>query len=605
MFSSRILRSIIVLLAFSAYTIPTYTMWRSVANSFARAAQTVRTQAPKMAKVGSNITPAAAHAAQKPIIQAAKPTAQQSWWSKFTSSMNNAWAYIQQKITLPSWFSKNQISAYTKKVARNTAKAIASRAPLAAGIVAATVAQAQGQENNKFTEKEIFNRRYDTAYRKEALAFALANITAQDAVTIERIITILETYRESHEPIVKAALAHFSKTHPLLIKNILAHNAWAADDFVKQLICTENPHLEKLLSNNKIYDYQWTACHGDGLRQFSIAELAEKEKKLRVQYPVAQSNVLQHALHNYDTIPSSMITCTQKNHWPTPSEKHFCSNIKSVIWHIFEGHTIKQKTNAIPLFEQALAKEREELAKGNHIFYHGRQWEWDLVADIYKGLYNTTNSTKPRVGNDYTFLRFDDSTAKFGQALFLNIPLFGNSVKPGESTSQYVLSNEDCSSNKVKEFTPQELFSRFNLQKQYSRYENEFKQLAVLHQKANPSNIGSLLMVAVDNAHVNDIYPVDWYAYNKKPVTLSTGEQTLETKKILAELKAGILPGGGDTIEYVLPLTKEYALDPEKGPRIYAMNACDPAKYKEYTDFRDQLFAKIKADMQQNGGNIS
>ena len=112
-------------------------------------------------------------------------------------------------------------------------------------------------------------------------------------------------------------------------------------------------------------------------------------------------------------------------------------------------------------------------------------------------------------------------------------------------------------------------------------------------------------MVSIDDANANTVYPVHKYANNPKPVTLSSGEKTLEPKKILAELKAGILPEGGDTIEYVLPLTKEYALDPEKGPRIYAMNACDPAKYKEYTDFRDQLFAKIKADMNKNGGNIS
>ena len=318
--------------------------------------------------------------------------------------------------------------------------------------------------------------------------------------------------------------------------------------------------------------------------------------------PLYDTNILNAVMQGYNAdLPIWMIDCTAQNHQATQSEKHFCANVASVMKYIFKDQNIKRKSNAIPLFKRALAKEREELAKGNHVFYHGRQWEWDYVADVYKGLHNATHPTDKTVGNDYTFLRFDASSGDFGNALFLNVPLFGNTKHWGNSTAQLVLSSYDWSGGKHLYFAPDKLFSQFKLAAQYPAYKDNFKQLKLLHQKANPSKIGSLLMVVLDDKKVNTVYlPVRGVANNKNPVTLSTGEQTLETRKIIAELKAGKLPDGGDSLEYVLPLDKDYALDPQKGPRIYSMNACDPAKYKEYTDYRDALFSKIKKDMEKS-----
>ena len=251
-----------------------------------------------------------------------------------------------------------------------------------------------------------------------------------------------------------------------------------------------------------------------------------------------------------------------------------------------------------PCSNGQLQKNEKSLQREISVFYHGRRWEWDYVADVYKGLHNATHPADKTVGNDYTFLRFDNSSGDFGNALFLNVPLFGNTKWWGNSTAQLILKSYDWSNGKHHDFAPEKLFAQFKQASHYSAYKDDFKQLELLHQKANPSKIGSLLMVVVDDKNVNTVYPVQTYAHKKSPVTLSTGEKTLETRKIIADLKAGKLPEGGDSLEYVLPLNKDYALDPQKGPRIHALNACDPAKYKEYTDYRDQLFAKIKKDME-------
>jgi len=328
--------------------------------------------------------------------------------------------------------------------------------------------------------------------------------------------------------------------------------------------------------------------------------LREAITQNNLDVPLTKTNILDTALDVYDTLPTFMLECTTQNHTSSHSEKHFCAQTTSVIKNVFRHLAIKKRLNATRLFKQALTKEREELAKGNHVFYHGRGWEWDFIADLYKEMHNLKTPAM-KVGNDYTFLTFDDSKRAYGKALFLNMSLFGNSYITKNSTAHLILKNADWSRGRYKEFTTQKLAAQFKLDKYYPIYQEEFTKLELLHQQANPTKIGSLLMVVVDDKNVNTIYPVIELANFKQVAALSTGEVTLETRKIIAELKAGKLPEGGDFLEYALPLDKDYALDPQKGPRIYALNASDPVKYKEYTDYRNQLFAKIKADIDKDG----
>ena len=83
------------------------------------------------------------------------------------------------------------------------------------------------------------------------------------------------------------------------------------------------------------------------------------------------------------------------------------------------------------------------------------------------------------------------------------------------------------------------------------------------------------------------------------------GKKTLTMKSILDALiqdPATVSQDAGDhyghrtndQLEYAMPLTTAYALDPHNGPRIYSFNAADPAKLKAYEDARDALFIKIK-----------
>lgn len=854
---------LIILLATSLLSSPAHGMWNAFTTRVASAAQYARAKMSTFAQLAPKVS---AKPMQKLFAQtkAQSNGNESSWWQSLSENFSSAWNSLKKNFKIPQWLKSSTTQEQIKKTYKANSQTVLVHAPMLNTALAATTVAAQAYTNDDdaqfmptFTANNIFKYRLHTQHRSAFIAHAVKNITSKNAKTIETIVAILEQYPDSHVAITQAALDVFNDVQPVVLKEILAYNAWAKDEFVKKLITQDSPHLDKLFKNyiasssERNMQYNWFIGNGEGAQigithhilntiikkpqicsvlsfntifahisskfslyliglnfilrkaaikhygqdaatmialldgriQFSnitekpicvyspvtdaasisltnginieeaykaalremntlsvqdidsiyqilmrkffngpffewhhlnLTENIRKAAKKRfepyiVQHrpslqeliyihsytqtllgdreyslpmpailkypacayiqntnlhlhtpdslireihrnlyadlesipasyfeyihdkildsktekqefrekitplikdtlpPLYSRHILNAAMQGYDNgIPSFLTSCTPNNHQATHSEKHFCANIQLVIQQIFKNLSIKRKTNAIPLFKRAIAKEREELAKGNHVFYHGRQWQWDFVADIYKGLYNATRNSDEAVANNYTFLRFDASRSVYANGandgLFLNAPLFGNTKWWGNSTAQLILKSYDWSRGKSAQYTPATFFKQFNIDSHYTKYKTELAILESLHQKANPNNLGSLLVVSIDDKHIDKVYSAQTYVGHKKPITLSTGESTLDTKRILSELKAGKLPNGGDSIEYILPLDKDYALNPKEGPRIYSLNACDPVKYKEYIDYRDQLFAKIKADIDKAGG---
>lgn len=316
--------------------------------------------------------------------------------------------------------------------------------------------------------------------------------------------------------------------------------------------------------------------YGDNKENPELAQLAQKD---------IISAHLQSLQNRPSFIDNKLWECTATNHTNSQTEKHFCANISNVLQQIFKTGA-SRTSNAISLFNRARTKEREELSKGNYVFYHGRQWGWDFIADVYKHAYNITKKDTDQVRDDFVFLRFDDSKRRSwnGDPLYMNAALFGNSQNSGSCTAQYVMGGYDMSGGFQNNFTPNTILTSFALEKYYAQYHNDFNHLKKLHTDANPQKYGSLLVVSIPANEVNKVQ-------NTSRSGSAHGTKYLLDSRTIK-----------DHYEFTLPLDKDYALDPKKGPRIYSMNACDPAKYKEYTDYRDQLFAKIKSDM--NGGKV-
>lgn len=284
----------------------------------------------------------------------------------------------------------------------------------------------------------------------------------------------------------------------------------------------------------------------------------------------------------------------------TQTEQQFCKYMAKIIALLVQ-YKIKDEQPAVKkMLLNAFTKEVQEHKKGNYVFWHGRSYAWDYCAYVYKQLYNLNQLPANKVGDDYTFLRFDNSNTRWSDdstqdALYMNAYLFGNIDCYGHSTIQLVLSNDDFSRRLLDKFTAEYICSLFNLDKYFTKYQADFNELKRLHEAAG-TQVGNLLMISIDAKNIEHIYSAGDWVGQTVPITLSDGSETTEVKKIIADLKTGKLTEF-DHLQCVMPLTKEYALHPKKGPRIYSFNATHEVNRKKFEDFGKKLFAKIEADI--------
>jgi len=269
----------------------------------------------------------------------------------------------------------------------------------------------------------------------------------------------------------------------------------------------------------------------------------------------------------------------EKNHpRDTLSDSHMKEH-QGVIFSSFS--TLQYRPKIKKLFKEVLQKQHFDKEKGDCCLIHGRQPAWHYAADIYKKTFNLTQSIDKQIGDDYVFLRFDDSkrrTEDERDVLFMNAALFGNCHNRGSCTALYVMQGTDMSKGpSYYGFSPQSFFTKFKLLSYYEKYAAEFTQLEQLFHQANPHKHGQLLAVSIAHKDIGKI---------KTLYSHTTLQDSIESGKI------------DDQAEYILDMDKDYLLDPYNGPRIYSFNAYDQEKFKEYETARDQLFAQIRADIE-------
>jgi hypothetical protein len=265
---------------------------------------------------------------------------------------------------------------------------------------------------------------------------------------------------------------------------------------------------------------------------------------------------------------------------------------------------------ALSLLQRAYELEKQETAKGSCVFFHGRSYEWDYPMDLCKQLYNLQHPDN-QLGEDQQFLRFDSSENRRWQnkndAFFLNAVLFGNSSWDPSCSLFLALNNIDLSKSnesnqlnqsKVDTFTEEVLFKQCSIVSYYERHKNEFAYLKKLHNAANPHRIGNLLVISTRD--ISCIYPAYFgsnIAYMQN-VALN-GKPTNDVRLIIEALKKDPFAiASSNRIEFILNLSEPRMRNPHiNGLKVYSLTGCDPEKRKEYEQYRDQLFAIIKAEM--------
>lgn len=307
------------------------------------------------------------------------------------------------------------------------------------------------------------------------------------------------------------------------------------------------------------------------------------------------------------------ISCIDPSHTATQSDHHVC-NHKKEVYEMLKKYPSSETLDIRNLFKQIHAKEKEENNKSNYTFLHSRIWEWDFVSDMYKHIHNLNEQPQDRIGDDYVPLRFDSSKGEYASEehdmLFLNPALFSNTQYLGNSTIQSFLRGLDWSAGKSAQFSPQTFFKKHNLFC-YSNYEKEFADLKQLHTQANPKKYGSMLMLSINDKNLQYVHSVG-NASEIQPVYID-GQKVTDIHQIMKSYKENPskLKGNPDRLGHLQPadslqfglILNKHTLNHKTGPRIYSFNAADPKLYQEYCAKRDELFAKIAQEMEQDKTN--
>jgi len=294
----------------------------------------------------------------------------------------------------------------------------------------------------------------------------------------------------------------------------------------------------------------------------------------------------------------------------TQSENHFQA-CKKTVKNNFSQHLRKNK-EARKVFKQIQDKEKEEHEKGRYTFVHAQKWKWNFLAEFFKLLWEIKYDEQI---DDYQFLRFlpkkhnakqekkkrknalngsDNGGYGWGnngqeaERLFMNHAIFANSGNQGRCSAWYWLRNHDQSNPNIKVY---DLLKALDLEHLYRKYKTKFQKLEKLHEES--SKYGNILLLSFDQTQLKECVIPAGGGGNRNSAYINGG-YTYDVKKIVDALRNN--PSSvqaPNSVMYCTVLTQDYALDPHKGPRIYAFNHTEEKKYEEYK----KLWEEIKQNL--------
>lgn len=249
-------------------------------------------------------------------------------------------------------------------------------------------------------------------------------------------------------------------------------------------------------------------------------------------------------------------------------------------------------------------QEKIEHDNEHYVFYHGRQWTWNFLSDIYKQLWNITRNDN--VNDNFHFLRLGLPGPKRDgnyDLLFMNSAIFGNLTNHGSCTFHYWFTNFDQSWNKNLPDLLIEIFKYYNLIHLFNEYKNDLLKLQDLHKQI--SSHGEILMISIPANKLDNVIPTE-SGGGIKAIKMND-KSIIGTKIILDAIKNNPKDLNDiDRLEWGLVLgifrqdsyySNLYTRDPNKGLNIYSFYLGDENKMEEYKNLRDKIFEKIKQDI--------
>ncbi len=422
-----------------------------------------------------------------------------------------------------------------------------------------------------------------------------------------------DIYKNNFDLFTMDTLAFIAKKSPLLIKDLTN----TIISVLKEKLLTDNTYSEYFCS--LIIDIiHFTRYTNPPLAEdFANAILAQFKKASKSD---AGLNLLTKILPVAEILEKTFNI--NKKYANTASYKH----LKEYAYDVIENFpTIFSNPNLITMIQDVLKKEKELNDLGYETFYHGRRWKYGLLSDIYTMLFEYKSGKKlnnfipthlddPALGEKINPLFFKSEKAKhalllkkgnvpndsigiagYETLLFLNKFLFGNIVKLGESSIDYMLENRNVSDIKL---SISEIFAMFGDSVVYNTYKQQLQELEQEYTKL--SKHGELLLIAVPKNRIKDYVYYTVYSPGengqRKSLYVPGVGKTFDIEKILEYQNKYPKDTGG---QYSLINTKTAGLDPNSGIQMFPFNAVDTDKMKAFKEKEHALFAEIIQSMKK------
>jgi hypothetical protein len=271
------------------------------------------------------------------------------------------------------------------------------------------------------------------------------------------------------------------------------------------------------------------------------------------------------------------------------------------------------------IYQQITQTEQQFLSDGYEPFYHGRDWEWNFVNDIWNMIcaIKQNNST---LSNAIT-LRFrsenedlnalqnyrqkliekgaafhigtgTDKKGKESEVTFMNRTIASNSNYHGECSGTYFLDNCSVAKSGAGWEKIEEMFEQEKLSSYFLHYKKELQELYDAHKNAN--NFGEILCVGFAQETLDEmVYPAISGGFKVKNNKKTTSQLLKDCKQ---RLKTDPKFIDAEHMFYCFAVSD---LPGEYGDKyvIKSLNLADPEKYGAYVQARDELFEKIKLKM--------
>lgn len=367
----------------------------------------------------------------------------------------------------------------------------------------------------------------------------------------------------------------------------------------------------------------------DKISHYALASIFEAKKNWRLAHEIVrlkQKNLFDPGMFEYQSksIIALAEEITEKTEY-SPTQRHLAK-------YSFEARDLEQKFNNNPqlkeLYSSFLVKEKALNKNNFYTFVHGQRRELYFPEKLYTFLWS--QRTKQSVDN-FLFAHVKDlvetEDAKFEEdvlrktiriagtqvdsdhpdkvdaqrrqmILFMNYAFFANSAVKGSSSSFYVYNNHNSPTGRKIKLSGDSSFSFLGYEWLYKKYSAEIDKLA--NDYAELSRFGNLLLIAVPKDSIKKYVYLAESGGMPRTINIQGIGQTSDINVIMETLNNNPEKmEETDKLEFCMIMTQHKGgLDPATGIQIHPFVSGLPEKVKELQIRETALFAKMKADIQ-------